>query len=437
MSDYIIPEPEPKEIDEKLSIELRHLADNAVLKAHPYNDTERCDTCRFYLEPTAEISYCWHQKLRILVGAQWWCRGGTPSPRTADWTVATPGTTARRAVPGTHLLPVDLAPTGSDRPLRSGRGATHPVCPRAVDIVGRILRPHCLKGPTGRSGYLAATGDDGAAPGPQEPAMRILHDDLGRRLEPGAAPDAHRLPCALVDRGTGRHGPGPPGGGHRVVHPPRRRSMPARVRGTKNPDHGAIARLGPDLVVANREENRRVDVERLRAAGIPVWVTAIESVDRGVRVAAAPVRRPAGGRCARSGCSRPRPSGHDRPSCRRLRVVVPIWRDPWMVVGSSTFAGDLVARLGLANVLADDARAVPEADAGGPGRRSGPTWSLLPDEPYPSPRTTGRRPSPDVATVLVSGRDLTWYGPSMATARADLEDAASPPPSADPVDRRA
>jgi len=45
----------------------------------------------------------------------------------------------------------------------------------------------------------------------------------------------------------------------------------ARVRGTKNPDHRAIARLRPDLVVANQEENRRVDVERLRAAGVPVW----------------------------------------------------------------------------------------------------------------------------------------------------------------------
>jgi ABC-type Fe3+-hydroxamate transport system substrate-binding protein len=53
----------------------------------------------------------------------------------------------------------------------------------------------------------------------------------------------------------------------------------ARVRGTKNPDHAAIAALRPDLVVANREENRRVDVERLRGAGLRVWVTAIESVD--------------------------------------------------------------------------------------------------------------------------------------------------------------
>src|SRR3954452_4362560 len=54
----------------------------------------------------------------------------------------------------------------------------------------------------------------------------------------------------------------------------------ARVRGTKNPDRAAIEALRPDLVVANQEENRRLDVERLRAAGVPVWVTVIESVDQ-------------------------------------------------------------------------------------------------------------------------------------------------------------
>jgi hypothetical protein len=26
------------------------------------------------MEPYKEISYCWHQKLRILVGAEWWCQ---------------------------------------------------------------------------------------------------------------------------------------------------------------------------------------------------------------------------------------------------------------------------------------------------------------------------------------------------------------------------
>src|ERR1700722_18079887 len=52
-----------------------------------------------------------------------------------------------------------------------------------------------------------------------------------------------------------------------------------RVRGTKKPDRGAIAALRPDLVLANQEENRRIDVERLRAAGIPVWVTVIRTLD--------------------------------------------------------------------------------------------------------------------------------------------------------------
>lgn len=73
MSDYVIPPPEPKEIDEKLSMELRVLSSNAVLKGKPSGD-ERCDNCLYYLEPTADLSYCWHQKLRILVGADWWCQ---------------------------------------------------------------------------------------------------------------------------------------------------------------------------------------------------------------------------------------------------------------------------------------------------------------------------------------------------------------------------
>ncbi|HZK36672.1 MAG TPA: helical backbone metal receptor, partial [Aeromicrobium sp.] len=52
-----------------------------------------------------------------------------------------------------------------------------------------------------------------------------------------------------------------------------------RVRGTKNPDRKAIAALKPDMVLANREENRELDIRKLREAGIPVWVTVIESVE--------------------------------------------------------------------------------------------------------------------------------------------------------------
>ncbi|HEV8065332.1 MAG TPA: hypothetical protein VGP46_10895 [Acidimicrobiales bacterium] len=73
MTDYVVPEPEPKELDEKVAIVLRHLAENAVLRGDP-NGEERCENCRYLLEPSADISYCWHPKLRILVGARWWCQ---------------------------------------------------------------------------------------------------------------------------------------------------------------------------------------------------------------------------------------------------------------------------------------------------------------------------------------------------------------------------
>ena len=49
------------------------MADDAVLRAVP-NGNERCDNCLYYLNPDAELSYCWHPKLRILVGGEWWCQ---------------------------------------------------------------------------------------------------------------------------------------------------------------------------------------------------------------------------------------------------------------------------------------------------------------------------------------------------------------------------
>ncbi len=117
-----------------------------------------------------------------------------------------------------------------------------------------------------------------------------------------------------------------------------------RVRGTKNPDLAAIARLRPDLVVANREENRELDVRRLRQAGLPVWVTVIESLAQALdsmdrlfaEALAAP--RPKWLAQARQAWSSPVLCGDDEGPV----VVVPIWRDPWMVVGSRTFTGDVL-----------------------------------------------------------------------------------------------
>lgn len=193
-----------------------------------------------------------------------------------------------------------------------------------------------------------------------------------------------------------------------------------RVRGTKNPDHRAIDRLRPDLVVVNQEENRRVDVERLRAAGVPVWVTVIESLGQALHslhrlfVDVLDVEEP--GWLTEAGRAWSRPS--ELPAAR---VLVPIWRDPWMVVGGRTFSGDMVTRLGLVHLLAGNGDRYPKLPL---AELTGlhPDLVVLPDEPYVFTGDDGPEAFPGVPTALVSGRSLTWYGPSMATARAELTD---------------
>ena len=190
----------------------------------------------------------------------------------------------------------------------------------------------------------------------------------------------------------------------------------ARVRGTKNPDRAAIRALSPDLVVANQEENRELDVRRLREAGIAVWVTRIETVEESLAsmsrllTTALGLADPPWLVSARSRWSQPAP--------RRLSVAVPIWRDPRMVVGTPTYTDDLLTRAGLVNVLSGrEGRypAVTPADIDG----AGADVVLLPDEPYVFTADDG----PEALTTptrLVSGRLLTWYGPAMVEAHAVL-----------------
>lgn len=203
--------------------------------------------------------------------------------------------------------------------------------------------------------------------------------------------------------------------------------LPAtRVRGTKNPDLAAIRALAPDLVIANREENRELDVRRLRDAGVRVHVTVVETVPQALAtydelfddVLGWP--RPDWLARARELWDRPVPDV-------RRRVAIPIWRDPWMVVGARTFTGDLARRLGLLNVFGDHADRYPHVEPGAIDA-SGADLVLLPDEPYVFTADDGPEAF-TTPTALVSGRLLTWYGPSLVEAHATLSALADQPQS--------
>ena len=71
--DDLLPKPEPKPEDEKEALRLSHMMQDNVLKGVPYGD-EKCGNCLYYLNTDDKIAYCWHPKLRILVGFDWWCQ---------------------------------------------------------------------------------------------------------------------------------------------------------------------------------------------------------------------------------------------------------------------------------------------------------------------------------------------------------------------------
>jgi ABC-type Fe3+-hydroxamate transport system substrate-binding protein len=215
------------------------------------------------------------------------------------------------------------------------------------------------------------------------------------------------------------------------VHPAKAVADLPKVGGTKNPSLARIHELRPDLVIANREENRERDVERLRAAGLRVWVTYPRTVADGVALVreladlgAPPERATPLIASLESALERARAT----PPARRTRVFCAIWKRPWMAVGADTYADDLIALCGGENVFG--------AGAQGSARErrypivdeeqiiaAQPEVILLPDEPY----AFGARDVAELAALAtpaaaagrihcLDGTLVSWYGPRIVRA---------------------
>jgi len=207
------------------------------------------------------------------------------------------------------------------------------------------------------------------------------------------------------------------------VSPPDGFPRAARVRGTKNPDVAAIAALEPDLVVVNVDENREIDVERLRVQGLAVYVTA--AVD--VPSAAASL-----GRLGRAVHAQG-PAHHTADQIMTAisrhraraggvlpRIAVPIWRDPWMAIGRDTVVGELLIELGFD--LVPDVDRYPKVEL---EELDDVDLVLLPDEPYEfgqDDRAELLERVPQRAVRLFDGQNLTWWGPRTPSVIRDLAD---------------
>ena len=214
------------------------------------------------------------------------------------------------------------------------------------------------------------------------------------------------------------------------VHPADAVAGLPKVGGTKNPSIPRILELAPDLVIANQEENRERDVEKLRAAGVEVRVTyprtvagALAELEALAALGAPPARAAA---CIES-VRRAWRDAEARPPADPVRCFCPIWKDPWMAVGADTYAHDLLTVCGAANVFANRQERRYPIVTEDEIVASAPEVILLPDEPYAfgAREAAALRALPVPAARsgrihLIDGTLVSWYGPRIGRAIAEI-----------------
>jgi ABC-type Fe3+-hydroxamate transport system substrate-binding protein len=203
------------------------------------------------------------------------------------------------------------------------------------------------------------------------------------------------------------------------------------VGGTKDVDVDAVARLEPDLILANQEENSRGHLEELARLGLPVFISFPRTVAEGVAHLARLARileSPATELIRKAYAMLARP-----PPAALLPAFVPIWMDPLMTVNAQTFVSDALKLGGGLNVFADRERRFPlAADLGEAIPKPAGTRDtrypritfeelvqraaeiiLLPDEPHPFSEEDAavfRGRVPGARVVRCGGREFSWYG---------------------------
>jgi iron complex transport system substrate-binding protein len=231
------------------------------------------------------------------------------------------------------------------------------------------------------------------------------------------------------------------------------------IGGPRDPDIARILSLKPDLVLANQEENRRDDVEQLRAGGLQVWVTFPRSIDEAIEMLWALLRIiPADSRATNKLLVLERSLEWVRRSVDEQQaqpVFYPIWMDklkdsPWfMTIHGDTYAHDVLEVCGARNIFAARERRYPlEADLGlcqpeAVGDRdqryprvsleevlaAAPELILFPDEPFAFDEAHivqfhelfHDTPAGRTANIhKIDGRLVHWHGTMLARALAEL-----------------
>ncbi len=215
--------------------------------------------------------------------------------------------------------------------------------------------------------------------------------------------------------------------GHRVVgrtrfciHPKDAVENVPIIGGTKNPKIDSIKALKPDLILANKEENRQEDVEELEK-NIRVMVTEISTIEEALFTI-----HDIGWTCgvqeiAKDLISNIQGVMKQVPDELPLSTAYLIWRDPWMSVGHDTYIHSVLNHWKLENVFADEIR-YPKTTLYDLSLKK-PELILLSSEPFPFKEKHIKEVSnacPGSNIILINGEWFSWYGSRMVHAFKNL-----------------
>ncbi len=195
------------------------------------------------------------------------------------------------------------------------------------------------------------------------------------------------------------------------IHPGHWFRSKQRIGGTKTVNIEKVKMLQPDLILANKEENRKEDIEALQDIA-PLWVSDIKNLGDALDMIKAVGRMTHKLNTARRIVRKieQRFSRIGERQCT-LKVLYLIWREPWMTIGGDTFIHDILCHAGMQNVFGDESRYI--SISAGQMQEKQPDIVLLSSEPYPFKEKHIKEVEeilPQARIMLTDGEMFSWYG---------------------------
>lgn len=197
------------------------------------------------------------------------------------------------------------------------------------------------------------------------------------------------------------------------IHPKEICKTKAIVGGTKNLNIEKIISLQPDLIIANKEENVKEQIELL-SEKIPVWLTDVNNYNEALQMIADLGKITQTSEKANS----IKQSIDEQLSApifnKKRKAVYLIWKSPFMTIGGDTFIDRMMHKAGFENTFHHLTR-YPEIEIENIAK-SDCEFVLLSSEPYPFAQKhvdEMQASLPNKKIIIVDGEMFSWYGSRM------------------------